>query len=540
MNLAELQRVISEKWPGRQEEVAKLFSIIGCKEQNFSDFFVFGHTSTGKTSVLRECLQLLKRRNAYVLCTETLKLKQLLCSIYTQLHGYKRKNAESYAGLNVENMVDFFKELPDACKPDQERSIIILDDAHWLSRSSHLRALLQARERSGGANVSFILVSQQAWGSGEWEDLPRMPTLLFPNYKPEMMATCLMKMRSGVWLPEGMSRAVHATYCDTVVAHFKDTTMDLLDFATLASHLWTFYIEPLQCGRIVASSQTDEQLRRKLWTVHFKEQIQAVRRVFEPGMRCILSTSATSGSRALDCRPAARMHNLELPDMTKYLVMASYIASHNKATMDRQIFDTKTRTGRIRSRNVALESDRQVEAAKEAKLKGPHSFPLQRLLTCLSFLQSSKQVAELEFVHGGPNSMGRMHGTGANDREGEHDRYPRCEEGGEEEGTDLHSASQAIDGLQRTAPWWRRRKDELNACSRAKDICSVGAGSICESSDVLSNLAALSSMHLISKAASDMTDPLDGPKYTCHVSEDYATAIADSLGLTLLDYIRYA
>jgi hypothetical protein len=37
-----------------------------------------------------------------------------------------------------------------------------------------------------------------------------------------------------------------------------------------------------------------------------------------------------------------------------------------------------------------------------------------------------------------------------------------------------------------------------------------------------------------------MTDPLDGPKYTCHVSEVYATGIADSLGLTLADYIRYA
>ena len=28
----------------------------------------------------------------------------------------------------------------------------------------------------------------------------------------------------------------------------------------------------------------------------------------------------------------------------------------------------------------------QVEAAKEARLKGPHAFPLQRLLTCLSYL----------------------------------------------------------------------------------------------------------------------------------------------------------
>jgi hypothetical protein len=39
----------------------------------------------------------------------------------------------------------------------------------------------------------------------------------------------------------------------------------------------------------------------------------------------------------------------------------------------------------------------------------------------------------------------------------------------------------------------------MTASSRAYDISSVGGGSICESSDVLSNLAALASMHLISK-----------------------------------------
>jgi hypothetical protein len=64
-------------------------------------------------------------------------------------------------------------------------------------------------------------------------------------------------MRSGVLLPEGMSGAVHATYCDTIVTHFKDTTMDLLDFATLASYLWASYIEPLESGRVISSKNKE-------------------------------------------------------------------------------------------------------------------------------------------------------------------------------------------------------------------------------------------------------------------------------------------
>ena len=59
-----------------------------------------------------------------------------------------------------------------------------------------LLLLLQARERSGGASVAFVLISQQALGSGEWEDLPtRMPTVHFPNYVYGQLIACLLKVR---------------------------------------------------------------------------------------------------------------------------------------------------------------------------------------------------------------------------------------------------------------------------------------------------------------------------------------------------------
>ena len=124
------------------------------------------------TDTQRECLSLLAKRHAYVQCTETMKPKQLLCSIYSQLYGYKRKKVEGYAGLNVESLADFFKILPgkfflnlktacydpraslilstlpslasDVCLPGKPTSLIVLDDAHWLSRMPQLlRPLLQ-------------------------------------------------------------------------------------------------------------------------------------------------------------------------------------------------------------------------------------------------------------------------------------------------------------------------------------------------------------------------------------------------------------
>lgn len=62
----------------------------------------------------RDVLSQMGRRVAYVQCTETLKPRQLLGNVWTQLHGYKRKKAEGYAALSVESPADFFKLLAGA------------------------------------------------------------------------------------------------------------------------------------------------------------------------------------------------------------------------------------------------------------------------------------------------------------------------------------------------------------------------------------------------------------------------------------------
>ncbi len=46
--------------------------------------------------------------------------------------------------------------------------------------------------------------------------------------------------------------------------------------------------------------------------------------------------------------------------------------------------------------------------------------------------------------------------------------------------------------------------------------------------------------HVCHQADGDMADPLDGVKYTCHIGEEYAGSIAESLGLRLADFVKYA
>jgi origin recognition complex subunit 5 len=67
----------------------------------------------------------------------------------------------------------------------------------------------------------------------------------------------------------------------------------------------------------------------------------------------------------------------ELPYVSKLLLLSAYIASRNKPTADRTVFDpSHSRRGRKSSQAL----DRRSEAAAEAVLRGPGPFSLERLL----------------------------------------------------------------------------------------------------------------------------------------------------------------
>lgn len=85
---------------------------------------------------------------------------------------------------------------------------------------------------------------------------------------------------------------------------------------------------------------------------------------------------STAGPAA-DRKASTQGLAFELPYMSKFLLLAAYIASRNKPTADRAVFDPGYGS---RGRRNAQALDRQAEAALEATLKGPHSFPLERLL----------------------------------------------------------------------------------------------------------------------------------------------------------------
>jgi hypothetical protein len=107
----------------------------------------------------------------------------------------------------------------------------------------------------------------------------------------------------------------------------------------------------------------DVQTLHKLLRPHIQEALDT----FQTGIGLSDTEGAGqagSGTGSLD---------FELPYMSKFILLASYIASRNSVEADKRIFDSSGGRGKRRRVN-ANQADKQIEAAKEAMLAGPKRF----------------------------------------------------------------------------------------------------------------------------------------------------------------------
>ncbi|GFR51458.1 hypothetical protein Agub_g13867, partial [Astrephomene gubernaculifera] len=181
---------------------------------------------------------------------------------------------------------------------------------------------------------------------------------------------------------------------------------------------------------------------------------------------------------------------LNLGKAAKLLLLAAFVASRNKPTLDKELFDYRRKPGGGRRRGQAgagragaqeQEADRQAEAAKEARLKGPHAFPLTRLTSIFHRLWAAVPSLE-DDLYG--NLYGSIFGRTAGEGAG----------GADPDLLDVDLATGFQGGRTGLEAVWS------------------------QSAAVLSTVTGLQSMGLLAKyGGSD--DPLDQPRYTCCIDE---------------------
>ncbi|EIE26725.1 hypothetical protein COCSUDRAFT_59242 [Coccomyxa subellipsoidea C-169] len=219
------------------------------------------------------------------------------------------------------------------------------------------------------ANVGLILISQVAWGCNAFEfdtQRCRRPHMIhFPGYKIQDLLKILE-----LSIPAKEDVRLYNQFLQTFIGPmFARCSSRIEDLQRVTQQLYPEYSRPVREGRIQAGQS------QQLYTA-FKDKATAARAAFESGLhnQLVLTDAVTSrGTSAVQ----EHVLDFELPFASKFLLLAAYVCSRNKPALDRRLFDPSSRAGRRRG---AMASDKQAESAAEAKLRGPHSFPLERLM----------------------------------------------------------------------------------------------------------------------------------------------------------------
>lgn len=107
---------MTRNFPGRSNEIKQLLYLLEQPSDSAPPVFVYGPSATGKTSVVREAMRVLRRPHAYVSCRSSHTPRLMFESILNQLVDHVRSASVNFGSAwKCESLIDFTKRLPGAC-----------------------------------------------------------------------------------------------------------------------------------------------------------------------------------------------------------------------------------------------------------------------------------------------------------------------------------------------------------------------------------------------------------------------------------------
>jgi origin recognition complex subunit 5 len=92
---------------------------------------------------------------------------------------------------------------------------------------------------------------------------------------------------------------------------------------------------------------------------------------------------------------------LELPTVTKFLLIASYLASYNPTTLDRQFF-AKGKDPSVRSKRRKVHGatkGKEKSSSFRQQLLGPKTFPMERMLAIFHAIAENRVEPAMDLYH---------------------------------------------------------------------------------------------------------------------------------------------
>nr|GMD34747.1 origin of replication complex subunit 5 [Ipomoea batatas] len=418
--------------PGRRAQIRKLLGIIGPLNSPISPIFIYGGASVGKTSTILQIFKYLKRPFVYCSCITCYSPRVLFESVLNQLLLHRRTESNGYSSAKrCDKPSDFVNLLREAL-------VKVVEDLKMNVEKSGSK---KSAQRTSGRMVYLIfdnLERVREWNKSDilpflfkLYDVLKMPEVglifvsatspdtyysdtgfiepvhvYFPDYTDDDLHQIFTRS-------QGNSK-LYSSFLEVVLRPFCRVTRRVDELSTAFSSLFKIYCEGLDDLGAVP----DEHMKNRLYC-HLKPHIgPAMNEVFKVLSRPSPEVATNKIKHKVvpmkdGFGESCNEIDFHMSECAKYLLISAFIASRNPATLDASLFDsTGGSSSRKRKRKSSQKSMEQKEIAEqESVMKGPGTFPLERLLAIFQCIASVVEYSTDEEAEAGGNNNGLMCGV---------------------------------------------------------------------------------------------------------------------------------
>lgn len=352
--------------------------------------FVTGPASTGKTLSVKKALQDLvgSHISIYIDCVQYSSSRMLYRVLVKKLTRSLKRRQQTQASkvllmsraiTNASQLVTHLNEIVEkgVCTT---KVWVVLDRAERMCKEGVLPVLDRISETTG-MDLGVIMISRLPWSSGIFMEghkrgskCMREPYVVeFPPYNDnELKSICLARGYSG-------RCSAYSQYFEQFLSFILPAltrmTNNILDVQAIVAKLWPHYIAPVKKGGK-------------------NIQVRQLNMAINPALKNIVSEMDIGVDKSKNVMSKDSYNDnfkskilFAIPYMGKWILLASYIASRNKPTTDKAVFDPGYyQKGKKNSQAL----DRQAEKSLEVKLRGTHPFPLERMLHIFYYISEPK------------------------------------------------------------------------------------------------------------------------------------------------------
>ncbi|KAI4355092.1 hypothetical protein L6164_003898 [Bauhinia variegata] len=399
------------KFPGRKSQIIELVRLLGPLNSPMLPLLVYGGASTGKTNIILQLFKHLKRPFVYSSCRTCYNERVLFESVLNQLLLHRKYSANGYSNAKrcerpsdfvnflreaLTNVINNLKGISEKSSSNKlgERGIgymvyLVFDNfqlvREWDKSSIILPFLFNLYELLKMAEVGVIFISNSSPDTfysnmGYVEPIP----VYFPDYTEDELKKIFIRNQA--------NQKLYSSFQDIVLRPFCRITRQLDELSTAFKPLFEKYCEPLSNPGVVPN----EDMKRRLFS-HLKPHISySLNEVFKVSSPVISPEVEASKEIKRKGNPKKSEHSQEIEELefhmstsAKYLLLSAFLASRNPATLDASFFDsTGGSDNRKRKRKPSEKVLEQKESAEELLMKGPGTFPIERLLAIFQCLVS--------------------------------------------------------------------------------------------------------------------------------------------------------